>query len=95
MIKDGILKNQKGQGMIEYAAIIGLIGIAGMAGMQMLGERVTSVVERTEKVAFSDIKNVNNNATTSAGHSVSTGVTAIPNTTGGEKYGDKSELGKS
>jgi len=39
------LKNEKGQGMVEYALLIGLIAIVVIAALVVLGPQISSVFE--------------------------------------------------
>jgi len=40
------LKNEKGQGMVEYALIIGLIAIVVMGAIMLLTPNITAVFDR-------------------------------------------------
>ena len=36
------LRNQKGQGMVEYGLILALVAVVGMAGLVLLGPQVAA-----------------------------------------------------
>jgi len=42
----GNLKNEKGQGMVEYALIIGLVSIAVIAVLVLLGPEISDLFQR-------------------------------------------------
>ena len=45
-----ILKDENGQGMVEYGLILGLIAIAAIAVLAALGPKVTSIFQQTDDV---------------------------------------------
>lgn len=42
------LKDENGQGMVEYALIIGLIAIAAVAVIMLLGPKITQMFKKTD-----------------------------------------------
>ena len=42
MLKVYLLRNQKGQGMVEYGLILGLVTVAAIAGLKLIGTDITS-----------------------------------------------------
>lgn len=45
-----ILKDENGQGMVEYGLILGLIAIAAIGVLAALGPKVTSIFQKTDDV---------------------------------------------
>lgn len=41
-----ILKQEEGQGMVEYALIIGLVSIAAIAALILLGPKITAMFSK-------------------------------------------------
>lgn len=37
-----VLRNQKGQGMVEYGLILALVAVVGMAGLILLGPQIAA-----------------------------------------------------
>lgn len=45
-----ILRDENGQGMVEYGLILGLIAIAAITVLVALGPKVTSIFQKTDDV---------------------------------------------